>query len=218
MRVNQSTNKSSKPTNFTVHNIILLDASGSMSWDQKYENAKAGVFKELELCKQLGYTFTLIEFVERNKIVKHYFKVNPNEFSKLIFAGSTGYNTPLYQTIVETIEELLSTKSSTDRFLIKVLTDGQNNVNSHTASDAYNAIKKMEKAGGTVTFTCTTQDKYHVQLIGVDDSNIITYNNTGEDLERTMRGTYQKTLEYDANLRAGKNVTLGFYKTLNNEQ
>ncbi len=215
MRVRDNNNTNNN-TDFKVHNIVILDGSGSMG-GTKYTNAKKGVWKEIDLCKDLNYSFTLIEFVQEGKIIEHFYKVSPDTIKKIDFDGASGRDTPLYQTIVETIDKLLSSASPSDRFLIKIITDGQNNSGTKSETDALESIKKAEKNGCTVTFTCVEYDKKYILKIGVDESNIITYDNTGEDLERTMDETRSATILYSKNLSEGKDVTLGFYsKTVTN--
>ena len=217
MRVrNNNNNSNNNGTNVKVHNIVILDGSGSMS-GTKYTNAKKGVWKEIDLCKDLNYSFTLIEFVRAGKIIEHFYKVSPNTIKNIDFGGANGSDTPLYQTIVETIDKLLKSASTSDRFLIKIITDGQNNVGTKSEIHALESIKKAEKNGCTVTFTCVEYDKKYILEIGVDESNIITYDNTGKDLERTMNETRSATILYSKNLSEGKDVTLGFYsKTVTN--
>lgn len=206
-----------KKTNIQGHNVIVLDASMSMG-GSKYDNAKIAVLREFELSKTLGYTFSFIEFVHNNNVITHFLKETPslNVERDIKFNGATGYNTPLYQTIINTLSSLLQDATSNDRFLVKFITDGQENVNGLLKHTALFAIKDAEQRGCTITFTCVEQDKPCILEIGVDESNIITYDNTGEDLERSFQETQSATIRYSKNLIEGKDVTLGFYnKTLN---
>ena len=196
-------------TNINVDQVIILDASDSMS-GSKYNNARKGILEEIKLCEQLGYTITVIEMVQRNEIITHCFKANPSKL-KIKFIGADGNDTPLYDTIVSTFNELLRTKEKDHKYLIKVWTDGQNNAGTSSQYDAEKAIKSIEKEGNTVTFICTDRDEHYIQRMGVHKSNIITYNNTGEDLERKLQTTRSATIDYSKRLAAGEDVTTGFY-------
>lgn len=202
--------------NINVDQVIILDASGSMS-GSKYDNARKGILEEIKLCEQLGYTITVIEMVQRNEIITHCFKANPSKL-KIKFVGADGSDTPLYDTIVSTFDNLLFNKEENHKYLIKVWTDGQNNSGYSGQRDAEKAIKNMENEGNTVTFICTDRDEHYIQRMGVHESNIITYNNTGEDLERKLQTTRTETINYSKRVAAGEDVTRGFYsKTIVND-
>lgn len=195
--------------NINVDQVIILDASGSMS-GSKYDNARKGILEEIKLCEQLGYTITVIEMVQHDNIIVHCVKANPSKL-KIKFFGADGSNTPLYDTIVSTFDNLLFNKEENHKYLIKVWTDGQNNSGRSGQGDAEKAIKNMENEGNTVTFICTDRDEHYIQRMGVHKSNIITYNNTGEDLERKLQTTRSATIDYSKRLAAGEDVTTGFY-------
>lgn len=204
-----------KSTQYDVHNVILLDASASMDVREKYHYAKLGVLKEVELCKELGYTLTLIEFVQSGSIARHYFKTNPDEIQDIRFAGPIGRNTPLYSTIINTLSDLLVSKGPNDKFLVKVMTDGQNNVNDANALETKMMIDKMISLGHTVTFICTNTDVLYITGIGVDESNITTHDNTGESVNTAFKDQYEASIRYDKRMRSGEDVTRGFYKKIN---
>lgn len=202
--------------NSNVDQVIILDASGSMS-GSKYDNARKGILEEIKLCEQLGYTITVIEMVQQNRIITHCFKAQPSQL-KIKFIGADGSDTPLYDTIVSTFDELLHTKEKDHKYLIKVWTDGQNNSGTSSQHSAEKAIKSIEKEGNTVTFICTDRDEHYIQRMGVHKSNIITYNNTGEDLERKLQTTRSATIDYSKRVAAGEDVTMNFYsKTIVND-
>lgn len=202
--------------NSNVDQVIILDASGSMS-GSKYDNARKGILEEIKLCGQLGYTITVIEMVQQNRIITHCFKANPSQL-KIKFIGADGNDTPLYDTIVSTFENLLFTKEENHKYLIKIWTDGQNNSGQSDQRDAEKVIKSIEKEGNTVTFICTDKDQHYIQRMGVHKSNIITYNNTGEDLKRKLQITRGATVDYSKRVAAGEDVTMGFYsKTIVND-
>lgn len=207
--------KINKPTFVGVDEVILLDGSASMG-GLKYQNARNAILEEIKLCSQLGYTITVVEMIEHNKTITHCFKSDPSTVN-IKFYGAIGGNTPLYDTVVSVFTNLVDTRDSSRKYLIKVWTDGQNNTGFKTSYDAEKAIKSIENYGNTVTFICTDFDKESVRRMGVDESNIITYNNTGGDLQKKLEITQLKTIDYSKRIAAGEDVTKGFYtKTLNN--
>lgn len=214
MRVRPSINVVTPNTNFIVHNVVIGDASGSMDGD-KYRALQVGVKNELNLCEQLGYTFSFIEFVQSGKIITHYLKSDPKSVT-LKFNGATGNNTPLYQTVYDTLNNLMFSKRENERFLIKVITDGQNNSGYVAALSCADKIKKAEKQGFTITFVAGEYDmKKIVKDLGLDESNVQTHKNTGESVEESFRGQLEATKRYDKRLKSGEDVTFGFYsKTL----
>lgn len=213
MRVNQSQTTKS---DWNVHDVVILDASGSMDGG-KYRAAKAGVQQELEQCKELGFSFSFIEFVQSDNIITHCLKSNPNKVS-LRFNGATGYNTPLYKVIVDTIYSLINTKQDNDKFLIKILTDGQSNSGGTTAKECYQAIKKAEGLGFTVTFVAGKYDiEYIIRQIGIDESNTQTHDNTEQSITDAYVLTRSATVNYMKRLDEGEDVTLGFYSKILND-
>ena len=216
MRVDGITVNNTTPSTVQVHNVLILDASGSMD-GPKYQAACTGVQNELQLSKDLGFTFSLVEFVQSGLIITHCLKTNPEKV-QIRFNGATGGNTPLYQTIVETLERLMRDKKADENFLIKILTDGQNNSGDKTASDCYKVIKQAEKKGFTVTFIAGEYDIQRIiREIGIDESNTQSHKNTGESITATFETQRSATISYSKRLERGEDVTFGFYSKVLND-
>lgn len=204
---NKSTNNAQNEQ--SVHMVIISDASGSMS-GQKYEMSKKGILAEYELCKSLGYKFSLVEFVQTDKIIE---KWNLDEQPS--FYGALGHYTPLYKTIYTTLNYLKSLATD-ERFLIKIFTDGQNNTEASYLYKCIEIIKECESSGRfTITFSAYRKDiNFIMSTLGIHASNCIAHENTGESVKDIYKESYRKTLEYDQRMKAGKDVTKGFYKTV----
>lgn len=195
--------------NTTVHTVIISDASGSMS-GEKYKMSEKGILAEYELCKSLGYKFSLVEFAESGYISENWNMKKPPKF-----IGAIGRNTPLYKTIYNVLN-YLNNSDSNERFLIKIFTDGQNNTEVSYLHKCIEIIKGCESSGRfTITFSAYQQDlSYIMQTLGVHASNCIAHKNTGESVKEIYETSYRKTLEFDQRLKAGEDVTFGFYKSI----
>jgi Mg-chelatase subunit ChlD len=211
IKVKKTTKKVENKGIFYV--IDILDASGSMSGG-KYNNSVSGIkegIKDLTTRKDVKYS--LVEFVQSNKLNKAVINQNPSEISlNLIpFSGSVGANTPLYYTVYEVISNLLVSKE--DKVLIKVYTDGQNNAMTDYQSKAANLIKKVQKENFTVTFVATPSDLQQIMRdINIDESNTFATADTAEGFANSMKMSRGATMSYFASADKGEDVLVGFYK------
>lgn len=200
-----------------VHNVIISDATGSMS-GSKYNASKEGIMNELQQCKDLNMTFTYVEMVQTGKILTYYTKADPKNVS-LAFYGAKGNDTPLYQTVYDTLTNLYDSANGIDKYLVKIFTDGQDTTRTTSAFDVGKLIKKCEEKGFTVTFVGTDRDvKSIANAMSIDLTNTLGYNNTGEGLKQAFQVSNKATLAYRKSVDKGENVTKGFYsKVLNNQ-
>lgn len=142
------------PSGYTVHNVHILDASGSMQ-GAKYVNALAGINEEINSLKGdtsgVNFTNTIVEFDSGNGLhqiplelqaktslgadrgmyqqcrqTTHYF-MTPLAACSAITGRNTWGGTPLYQTVGEIIEKLLAAKQPDDKVVLKIFTDGDEN-------------------------------------------------------------------------------------------
>lgn len=216
MRVDGTVTSTNTAKDFNIHNVVVLDASQSMS-GEKYNAATLGVKKELDASIEAGDSFTFIEFVQSGHIITHCTKAEASKV-ELHFNGATGGDTPLYQTIVQTLENLMIGKKSNDKFLVKILTDGQSNSGNKTALDCRAVIKKAEEQGFTVTFVAGEYDLDRIiREISIDSSNTLTHKNTGESIEQAYEISRAATISYRKDLSEGKDVTFGFYSKVLND-
>lgn len=207
----------------TIHNVILLDATGSMSSSGKYDVSMKGIKKELEWLitqDEANYTETVEEFIEeewKNSGVKTHSickLTNPSEV-KLNFVGPIGGNTPLYKAVLDIIENMSTAVPSTEKVLLKVYTDGENNrLNNYQAACA-NTIKRVQKGNFTVTFVGTKQDLSRIiKDLGLESSNCLEIENTGAGFEEAFKMSMQATRSYTKAVVKGEDVSRGFYKNI----
>jgi len=204
-----------------IHNVIILDGSGSMSGNQKYSNACAGIRQNLETCKKEGIsTYTFVEFNDIGNITTHCY-LTPLEKVNLTFNGASGY-TPLYRTIGQTLDKLLIDVPLTDKVLVNIFTDGKEEGGDkskyHKEGVLRNLIKDCESRGFTITFIGTKQDvTFTINNLGIDKSNTLVHDNTGKGVETAFNVQAEATRGYSKRVSKGEDVTLGFYsKTIIN--
>lgn len=207
MRVDGKTNT------IDVNNIIILDCSASMAY-AKYNAAKEGIKKELSLTGELGWRFSFFEMIDKQFSELRVVTKADNEYPenvKLSFTGAIGQSTPLCDTLCLIIEKFIN-NSTSQKILLKVFTDGQDNASTYENKQRLpELIKKAEKAGFTVVFNCVESDKQYIKKLGVDPSNINSYKNTGEGMVEAFEVTRTATVAYHKNLVLGNDVTTGFY-------
>lgn len=214
---------------YVIHNVNILDASGSMAGG-KYNNAIEGIRIELdELSKDtaVDYTVSLIEFHSSlpGNCYTHKFMAKIDELKNFKPKG-TGGLTPLYQTIGETIDRLLKVVKEDDRVLIKIFTDGGENA-SHgkyaSKKALFELIKKVQKDKGfTVTFVGTNIDVHTVITdLGIDRSNTLVHDNTERGIKMSFMASTSSTKKYSKSVAGGASaseLSRGFYtKTVEQE-
>lgn len=205
-----------------IHNVVLLDATGSMSGG-KYNVSKRGIEKELEWLKEqteVIYTETVIEFIERicnNGNIKrniHSLLEQPSKVH-LNFYEAKGGDTPLYQAVYELIDEVKSEIKPTDKVLLKVYTDGQDNSSGLYREKCVRKIAEVQKENFTVTFAGTKQDlKDIIRSLNLEESNCLEIENTEEGFNYAFNMSMGSTRCYTASVLKGEDVSKGFYKKM----
>ncbi len=216
MRVDQKQVTSSQ---VKIHNVIILDGSGSM--ENKYINAIHGVKLDLETCKNERFkSYSFVEFNDHDRITTHNW-LTPVDLVKLNFNGTLN-GTPLYFTIGQTLERLLLEVPKEDKVLVKIFTDGQNTLNVGKYSNPKELqplIVACEQRGFTITFIGTESDTLRiVKEVGINKSNTLVHNNTGEGVKTAFNIQAEATKGYTKRVANNENVTTEFYsKTIHND-
>lgn len=194
-------------TKKTVHHIYLIDISASMNIGDKYNSICNNIVGEMDACldnKEVNNTFTLWEF--GTDIICSYTQKDKGTYSK---RSSLQNRTNLNGCIIDAINTI--TVNNNDYYLFKILTDGEDNVTKYTASEVSKKIKNLP-SNFTVTFVGTERDvKYCKEVYGLDESNTLIYNNTGEGLKKALETYTVNTRSYSKNVEAGKDVTKSFF-------
>jgi len=197
-----------------VHNVHVLDRSGSMS-GLKLQNAIAGINAEVELLKQdktVKYTHTLVYF---DDVVVHHCVMVPIENVEN-FNIRSGGSTALYDAMGETINTLRERKDRDDKVIVKIFTDGQENRSrKFGAREIQKLIKDVEDEGITVAFSGTEKDVVFVtRNLNVDFSNSLVHDNTHEGIKASYARSASATMEYAKKVSLKQNVKRGFYKSI----
>lgn len=208
------------PPKPTIHNVFVLDASGSMS-GSKYKNGMAGIMALINSIREdklTNNTITVIELTtnapDRVSYTHCYLD---KDFSECKFTRANG-GTPLYKALGKIIDTLLLDPSikSTDKVLLNVTTDGDDTEGFGEYPNLPQLIKKIQKDNNfTVTFIGTVQDVNSIKgKLSLDESNVLVHDNTGKGIEIAYIKTVSARETYSNNVAEGKDVTLGFYKKL----
>lgn len=192
----------------TVHNIIISDASGSMSSGRKYDASVKSIKNELVILAQdpsVDFTQTLVEF-DSPRVVTHFWKTPSGEALDFPAIGANG-GTPLYNTVGDILTKFEKTVKEGDRVLVKIFTDGGDTENGRGNWNAQSIGVYLNKLinvnNWTITVNCTVADKQTVLRMGIPESNILTHNNTAEDIERVSNERLGATVMYSKSVSRG---------------
>lgn len=222
----------------TIHDVNILDRSGSMAGG-KYKSAVDGINEEANLLKKdenANYLITRVEFdsigwgrasKESARILWHTEQLPLTQCPTFVGKGADG-GTPLYETVAKVIERMVTVAKPGEKVLLKISTDGAENASSgEWAREAGGAarlrdlIKKVEKESGfTVTFIGTTQDiDDMVNEVSILRGNTYAHNNTAEGVKMSSLTRSAATINYSKKLVAGEDVLDNFYgKSINEEE
>lgn len=207
--------------------VDILDAStsmGSMSRnDSKISKAVSGIKEALAAIKKstepVDYfygitTFSYPQNIDVAKVEKLTLKTAIPQFQ---MRGATA----LYDAIGKTLNMLSDLKRSSDfknaKVLVNIYTDGEENSSkSFRSATIKSMISELEKDGFTITFVGTHEDVREIQKdINIHASNTLGYDGTAKGMQQAMATTLGSKFTYVANVVQGKDVTRGFYKTVN---
>jgi hypothetical protein len=204
MRVDQDNKKSTSKISNTedktiIHNVIIADASSSMQ-GSKYNSSMKSIKAELEELAKDDKVYFRNWFIEFAGGYGSEIDIN---FTP---RGANG-NTPLYNTLGIFLNQVELNVKVDERVLVKVFTDGADTENGKGQYNATNIVAYLKKLidvnNWTITFNCTEQDKFAITKIGVPESNILTHNNTAEDIERVSYMRTASTLSYSKSVSEG---------------
>lgn len=210
----------SKTTLPIIHDVTILDNSISME-GSKFNTALAAINKEIRKLKQSkdAVYFKTVSCFENRQA---YWRTGSCILEKeLPIAKISNLNiranvwaTPLYDTIVDTLEFLKKSTKGTN-ILVKIFTDGRDNDSESNAAVTCNLIKECEALGMTITFVGTNADvAYTVDRLGIEESNTLVHDNTSKGIETAFKTTAAASVAYVAKVAKGETVKTGFYKGL----
>jgi hypothetical protein len=203
-----------------VHNITILDSSGSMG-GSKWLSAVQFVNKEMvEYQNQdlVDVVFSTVIFSNSSNIIQWRTNTPKQVDYRYDFIGS---GTALNDAIVQTLNKVLADNQE-EQVLVKIFTDGQENGSRFANErDVKKVINTCMEKGYTITFSGTAYDVRVAQnLYGIDASNTFVHENTAKSIDKYAAETVQTTTAYFKAVAKGEDVTRGFYTkttTTNND-
>lgn len=199
----------------TIHIVDIIDCSDSMR-GPKIKGAVEGInngVSELKKDTIANYTYTLCDFSGRGDANYSQIKTPIDRVSTVYF--TTRNMTALYDAIDNTLDILEKQVNADEKVLINIYTDGQDNQSKLKASDIAKRIERLKVRGYTVTFIGTNSDTdFIVKNMGVDESNTLKYDGSGEGLTMSMQANSASRSAYATKVAAGEDVSKGFYKDI----
>lgn len=164
---------------FKVHNLIIVDASGSMT--SIYEQALAGINETLSTIREeakksdkIEQSVTVLSFASggeplqyayRNTIAEQTSPLTPNDYT---LRGMTA----LYDAIGTSVTDLEKSKGKEDKVLVTIITDGyENDSIEWDGASVKKLIDRLRKTGWVFTYIGANQDAaLEAGKIGVKNS------------------------------------------------
>lgn len=202
----------------TIHNVDILDATGSMA-GSKYENSKKGIIEGIEALQKdnaVDWTYSLFEFVDSYKgVVEH--RILGDLSTDIKFNGPIGANTPLYKTIFDVLTKINGlVVNKNNKVLVRIYTDGGDNSSGNLRVSAKDLIHVLNSENFTITFVATKQDMESIQRrLDLDKSNTLAVDNTGDGFEKAFRSSNLARTSYAISASLGEDVSTGYFKDIN---
>jgi uncharacterized protein YegL len=219
MRVIFPTGGSTQSNKPVIHNVYVLDRSGSMN-GKKYEVATSGIISDLQKMAELGtkenvdYTNSVITF-------DYSYRIETSLWMQKFPIGVVNFpppvgNTALYDAIGFTLGRLKESMRPGEKAVVTIFTDGgENDSKKYNATRIAAMIKECEELGITTTFVGTKFDTEQViTRLGIHLSNTMTHDNTLESIGATFSFRNEAMSGYTKKLKSGKDVSRGFYKSV----
>lgn len=199
----------------TIHNVIILDGSGSMD-GTKFYNSLRGIDKELQHMvsdTSVNWTSTIHKFSGYNHIVSEPHFMN-KQFTNNVNLGEANGGTPLYKTIIDVINRVDNNIRTNDKVLVKIYTDGEDTRGG--LQQCRDFIKSLDKNIYTITFVGTQHDvKNIIKNLDLEESNTLVISNDGVGFEKAFQTSLQATKTYTDKVVKGEDVSTGFYLKFN---
>lgn len=108
-----------------IHNVHILDASGSMA-GAKYSSALEGINSEQRSLQEddtMRYTQTVLEFCSSTPILTEHSFMRPIKTCETVKGRGANGGTPLYEAVGAALEKLLLGMEAGDKVLVTIFTD-----------------------------------------------------------------------------------------------
>jgi len=203
-----------------VHNLIILDESGSMS---SIKSVIINGFNELvQSVKRIEKQFpdqehliSMVSFNDLNNKILHF--VDP--INKLNVINDSTYNpesmTPLFDAMGFSISKLKQYLEAKENYsvLVTILTDGEENASKEYTSFAIkNLVEELKNQNWTFTYIGTDHD-VEKMAARMNIHNTMSFNKNDLDIKRMFAKESKSRVKYSLNISKGKLDTTDYYST-----
>lgn len=155
--------------NIKVHNLIIVDASGSMS--SIYKEALSGINETLSTIRlsrnsanEVEQYVTLLSFSGGNENLQYVYKSEPIE--QVVEVRSSDYQlrgaTALYDAIGSSVSVLRNQVAPGDRVLVTIITDGyENDSRQWSGTQVHELVEELKRQDWVFTYIGANQDVAH---------------------------------------------------------
>ncbi len=206
-------------TKHKVHNLIILDESGSMASIE--EPVIAGFNELVQTIKgvearypEQEHFISLVSFNGGGRKVLHW----KDPVAKLQEINSASYqpgeNTPLFDAMGDSINRLKAELLATEDYnvLVTVFTDGQENASrEYTAEQIRNLVEALQKQNWTFTYIGAEHDVDGL-AVSISITNVLKFDKTTEGMKKMFLKEYSSRDAYSARIRAKEDTSSGFYE------
>ena len=207
-----------------VHNLIILDESGSMS---SIKSQIINGFNELvQTVKGIESQFpeqehliSLVTFNDLNNNLLHF--VDP--VKKLDAINDSTYNpasmTPLYDAMgfsISKLKQYLEGKENY-RVLVTILTDGEENASKeYTGLVIKNLVDELKKQNWTFTYIGTDHD-VEKMASKINIQNTMSFDKNDMGIKRMFARETSSRIKYSLGIRKGEHIKDDFYSNIDDD-
>ena len=211
-------------TKHQVHNLIILDESGSMEsikepiirgFNELVQTVK-GIEKDFP---EQEHLISFVTFNGRGRNVIHF----TEPAAKLEAINSRSYqpnsSTPLYDAMGDSITSLRQAleKKTDYNVLVTILTDGEENASKEYNGDAIKKlVEEMKQSGWTFTYIGADHDVEKFAM-NISITNTMTFQKNQADMDRMFAREKAARASYSSKLRDNRPIDDDFYKDIDDQ-
>jgi uncharacterized protein YegL len=203
-----------------VHNLIILDESGSMSsiksliisgFNELVQSVK-GIEKQFP---EQEHLISMVSFNDLNNKILHF----NDPVNKLDNINDSTYNpaslTPLFDAMGFSISKLRQYLDGKTNYsvLVTILTDGEENASKeYTASAIKNLVEELKQQSWTFTYIGADHDVEKMAL-KLSIQNTMSFDKNDSDIKRMFASECSSRVKYSLSIRKGELPDDDYYST-----
>jgi hypothetical protein len=208
-----------------VHNLIILDESGSMSsikslivngFNELVQSIK-GIEKQFP---EQEHLISMVSFNDLNNNILHF----ADPVNKLYAINDSTYNpasmTPLYDAMGFSISKLKQYLEGKENYsvLVTILTDGEENASKeYTRSVIKNLVNDLKQQNWTFTYIGADHDVEGMAFkLSID--NTMSFDKNDQDIKRMFIKESKSRVKFSLGIRDGELVNNDFYSKFENNK